>query len=1105
MKRHWGFVLVGLIGIGLAGPGRADDTQGETPDADETMDSVELDGMRFRVAPGWKLQTATEPGLTRYPIHADLSPDGRLWVVESSGSNAPTKQQVEERPHRLVVLEDTSGDGRFDRRTVFAERLMLPQGVMWTEDGVLAGTPPEIWRYRDTNGDGVSDEASVWFDGKTLTGCANDLHGPFLGRDGWVHWCKGAFAEQTYAREDGSTWSTRASHILRQHPRTGVVESVMTGGMDNPVEFAMSLCGERFFTCTFIQHPADGRRDALVHAQIGGVYGKDHGVLDGHLRTGPLMPVMTHLGPAAPAGLMFRDGAMTDDGSLGELLVAQFNLQRVSRHQLVESGAGLTTIDSDLLVAERPDFHPTDVLEDIDGSLLVVDTGGWYTLCCPTSHIDQSQANGGLYRLVPDPATTPEIATAVGSADGSAAGSGRAQAIREIAAIDWAAADAKSLVDRLGDPRPMVRRLARARLLDHPDGAEAVVARLASGPRLQGAAAGSGSSVADASNPSDAAAVRLRVHAAWCLIDMIGRADEAAQSPLLDALVATLDSADPTVRLIATQGLGTHRHRAAAGRLVESLDDSRPRQRRFAAEALGRLGDPSVAGDLLAHVDGTSDDRALEHALLFALIELGQPAAPALHEALANGSADGRLAALRVLDQIGDPGLEAERVLEIFRTGDSRQRELAGEILARRAEWGELVAKRLPELLRVAVPESETARWQATLQGLVLRDSLAVAVGGILADGPAEARDQILAALVDRPPTALPAAWVDGVSARLNDAATDRDELTRWARILSAVRWKESAPAPLSAALAGALRRSEADQELWLILATAVPPGFVWPGDEDAKRDSFVRLVESLGEDAPPAHRQRALAALSRRKLTEPEAVRLAGSLAGLGPMETSGVLTMLRPFHQESVNHELLTSLESAPALESLPDRVLEEHFAEHPDPIRGLAATLIRRHGGDRVEAQRQTLRRIQDELPAGDALRGFQVFRSSKAACSACHSVGYYGGKIGPDLTRINRIRTVEDLLEAIVYPSASFVRSYESYLIVTDDGRAISGVIADEDATAVTLITGIDQRTRIERDEIESFQPAAISIMPAGLDQQLSLQELADLIAFLKSER
>ena len=79
----------------------------------------------------------------------------------------------------------------------------------------------------------------------------------------------------------------------------------MNGGMDNPVELAFTAGGERIIDTTFFQHPGGGRRDGLIHAIYGGAYGKDHAVIHEHPWTSPdLMPVLTHMGAAAPAGLM---------------------------------------------------------------------------------------------------------------------------------------------------------------------------------------------------------------------------------------------------------------------------------------------------------------------------------------------------------------------------------------------------------------------------------------------------------------------------------------------------------------------------------------------------------------------------------------------------------------------------------------------------------------------------------------------------------------------------------------------------------------------------------------------------------------------------------
>jgi putative heme-binding domain-containing protein len=103
----------------------------------------------------------------------------------------------------------------------------------------------------------------------------------------------------------------------------------------------------------------------------------------------------------------------------------------------------------------------------------------------------------------------------------------------------------------------------------------------------------------------------------------------------------------------------------------------------------------------------------------------------------------------------------------------------------------------------------------------------------------------------------------------------------------------------------------------------------------------------------------------------------------------------------------------------------------------------------------------------------------------------------------LSRIGEARTERDLLESILFPNLSFVRSYEPVLVVTVDGRTINGTITDETEDEYVLATGVDQQVRLSRDDVEQMDPSMVSIMPGGLDGQLSVQELADLVAFLKN--
>src|SRR5262249_12236737 len=215
--------------------------------------TVRLNGHTFTLPAGFEIELAAGPPLVNRPIVADFDERGRLYVADSSGSNEKPEEQLKKRPHRVVRLEDADGDGRFDKATVFADKMMFPEGTMWHAGSLYVAAPPSIWKLTDTDDDGVADRREEWFKGKTLTGCANDLHGPYLGPDGWIYWCKGAFAKQTYDHIPSHPWGgegkseggkqpfvTRASHIFRCRPDGSGIEPVMTGGMDNPVEVAFT-------------------------------------------------------------------------------------------------------------------------------------------------------------------------------------------------------------------------------------------------------------------------------------------------------------------------------------------------------------------------------------------------------------------------------------------------------------------------------------------------------------------------------------------------------------------------------------------------------------------------------------------------------------------------------------------------------------------------------------------------------------------------------------------------------------------------------------------------------------------------------------------------
>jgi putative heme-binding domain-containing protein len=150
-----------------------------------------------------------------------------------------------------------------------------------------------------------------------------------------------------------------------------------------------------------------------------------------------------------------------------------------------------------------------------------------------------------------------------------------------------------------------------------------------------------------------------------------------------------------------------------------------------------------------------------------------------------------------------------------------------------------------------------------------------------------------------------------------------------------------------------------------------------------------------------------------------------------------------------------------------------------------------------------QKAHLEQLLTSLKGGDIRRGQAVFNSTKAACSSCHAIGYLGGNVGPDLTQIGKIRTERDLLESIVFPSSSIAQGFEPVVVTTKDGKFFNGLLRKDAPDEILLVTGANQEARIARDDIDDIAPSKVSVMPAGLEQQLTPRDLADLVAFLKA--
>jgi putative membrane-bound dehydrogenase-like protein len=1027
---------------------------------------VKIDGRALTIPDGFTIERIAGPPLVDRPITAAFDDEGRLYIADSSGSNDNVKKQLAEKPHRIVRLEDSDSDGKFDKKTIFADKMMFPEGTMWYAGSLYVAAPPSIWKLTDTNDDGVADQRAEWFAGKTLTGCANDLHGPYLGPDGWIYWCKGAFAQQTYERPGKPPFVTRAAHIFRCRPDGTGIEPVMTGGMDNPVDVVFTPGGERIFTTTFLVNPGGGQRDGLIHAIYGGIYGKIHDPIfePAHKWTGPeVMPALLHMGPAAPCGLTRYESDAFGKAYQDNLFACYFNLHKVSRHVLTPQGATFTTKDEDFVSSSDLDFHPTDVIEDADGSLVIVDTGGWYKLCCPTSQLQKPDVLGAIYRVKRRGAPKVEDARRMK---------------RRNHGLE---PDYDDLVPMLQDPRPAMQHwgiesLARSanRELLRTGGRQQVALTIL------------------AKNVLLPSTVRFRRNAVWTL----ARIDHSlARTQVRDLF----RDPDETVRQAAIHVAGLWRDREATSRLVEVLQTPSAPNRRAAAEALGRIGDKSAVPALL-EAAGQAGDRILEHSLTYALIEIGDR--KGTEAGLSSENPRTIKAAMVALDQMAVGRLDPTFVAGLLASTNLGLKETAAWIVGRHSDWAPALAGVLGERLSLidllAADRSELERQlgrfaqSAPIQRLLancLRDAFA----------PSAARRSSLQAMAwsNLKAEGVPRAWVDAVAGVLEGDPATPELVTPAVATLRALPLTRERAGDLPARLLRIAAATRNSADLRLAALAAVPGGLVNPD-----QNVFTFLISQLDRERTVASRTTAADVLARAKLTAEQLARLALALRTAGPLEVDRLLAAFEQSSDEALGLKLVEALTNSSAVSSLRVDAVKAHLAKYGTGVQKQAEVLYQKLNVDAAK-QKARLEQLMAALSAGDIRRGQLIFHSEKAACFSCHAIGYRGGTVGPDLTRIGSVRADRDLLEAIVFPSASFVRSFEPIAVATSDGKVVNGLLRGETADELILATGVNQEARITRRDIDEMRPSTVSVMPAGLDQQLSPQELADLVAFLKA--
>jgi putative heme-binding domain-containing protein len=194
-----------------------------------------------------------------------------------------------------------------------------------------------------------------------------------------------------------------------------------------------------------------------------------------------------------------------------------------------------------------------------------------------------------------------------------------------------------------------------------------------------------------------------------------------------------------------------------------------------------------------------------------------------------------------------------------------------------------------------------------------------------------------------------------------------------------------------------------------------------------------------------------------------------------------------------------LLDAIEEKKVLSNQLEPLRVEQLRKHSD--RKLRERALHVLAGQAAPERRKVVADYRTALDLkADADRGKAVFKKN---CVLCHRLENEGFEVGPDLVAVLRNKSREQLLNDILDPSQEVDPRYLNYQIVTKKGQTFSGLIAADTASSVTLRRGEKAEDTILRDQIDEIQATGKSVMPEGLEMQISKQDVADLIAYLQS--
>lgn len=519
----------------------------------------------FTVAPGWEVTLWAQNPLLNKPIHMNFDPQGRLWVASSEAY--PMIEVGQAAPDKVVVLQDTNGDGTADSSTVFADGLLIPTGIAPGNGGVYVAQSTDLLFLKDTDGDGKADVRQRVLSGFGTEDTHHNLHTLRWGPDGRLY-----MNQSVYTRTDAETphgvARLRGGGGFRVDTKRLDME-VFFRGMWNSWGHQFDQYGQSFLS--------DGAGFAGLGYCFPGA------------KFNPTPGARQQLDLISPgnwpkfASLEIIGGEAYPDDWQGSIITCDFRANRVTRFSLADDGAGFVTKqEADLVRTSAATFRPIDVKQGPDGALYIAD---WSNPIINHGEVDfrdsrRDRWHGRIWRVKWTGGKAPASSPVAG-------------------------ASTLQLLDNLLSEDGSVREQSRRVLLENPKQTQQALVAW--------------------TDQNDSPLARLQ--SLW-IHEGLDLPNKPLLAELLASDDARVRAA--SVRVLAhwsdpNTALGTLvEANEALGLLAQCIGDQHPRVRLEAVRGLARLGTAEAGLISLAAID-LPVDRFVDHALTLTVNELADP------------------------------------------------------------------------------------------------------------------------------------------------------------------------------------------------------------------------------------------------------------------------------------------------------------------------------------------------------------------------------------------------------------------------------------------------------------------------------------------------